>query len=89
MQVTLRQQAGTLLQDMSDDDVQILVELMKRMQKKGSRHQKRERRMVDPSRKVAAFEELEALRSQSVFPDGFDWEAEQEATGNEKYGTVT
>lgn len=85
----LQEQAVQMIQDMSDDNVNFLIEVIHRLLP-----QKNDDSIAYPSQKpdekLLAFKELIASQKgvQKYLPDNFDPDAELEAARKEKYDNI-
>ena len=82
--MTLQQQAYGLIDRLSDDSVQVVIQVMKRMLPQEDRSDKlKESEMITP--KMKAYLRIQELRKET---SGYDIsESQREAALDEKYGT--
>ena len=86
--MTIRQEAYHLIDDLSDDNVRLMIVLMTKISGKQTENSNIKVFDEESSRaeSIRAFEEMEELRKLSKTYDFADFETEREAAIREKFG---
>ena len=87
----LQDQAVRMVQELSDDDAQFVIEFIKRIAPQKNRELSPEERQRRAEEKQRAFLRLEETRKrmQKYFPDDFDPERELAEAREERYGRIS
>ena len=85
--MTLRQQAHTLIDGMSDRRIRFIIDMIQRMEPELTEDEED----AEQRERMKALEELESFRKRAhlYFPKDFDYEAARAEAMEEKYGSFT
>ena len=86
----LQEQAVQMINGMSDDNVSFLIEVIHRLMPQDTHVDEAQSPTYDKDKKMQAFKELDAARTQikMYLPDDFDPDKELEEARAERYGSL-